>query len=695
MDGLGEDFDPRNPPYRFKVSLGKMVPIISKLRLMLIFFGVLFSPPLVNAQVENHGSLPTVTLWLIPIEPAVGHSPLIKDQTPDVSKDILNFQRLFGPKNSVTVLNATPPIDENLLTWNQEFFTTNWEILAGQIRTLKILQQFAKQKDVHINVLFVDWSKAFSELRLIAKSQIHQKSSEKIPLPDVAQVGSTWITYFKEKDRLLPIPRRGQEKLKCTSLLGVTCDALKFTVDVRLLYYWKRLSSNSENKGPFHLDTTSWQTIHHSLKTIMENAGEQQIPPMVFPVGYSTNLIHDYAPLIWAGNGHFLTPRGSKVFGQPVIDLTSNEALKIPLFLTSEAATVDEKGKRLRLFAFPEMTHEEAASHFYKEKFFATIEPLGFLKRWFDFFVQQRRMKNPSSENIQLKKIWERFRERAGISVSPIPYRGGSEIILLKRTLESELSAELAHFLVASPEFTNLLAENGKLPAQRQDLGIASYFTTMTHSTESASEWFKTFEKTVYRSIDQGEKYPDFGLWPTDVEALPVLDEFQRLWRRMGEGDVMGVKSVAKMTEELVNRRINFVCLFGGAVMDWWPLVSMAGFVTVGIVLMYQFRLNRERKGKRLGFRLYQSQVHTRLSQYGSRVYELATKWKSQTGEELQDYGKFLAKEYNVHLRDSVKSICEDLRKKILVWICGQFCRILLKEPRKSFGQSGWRNLQV
>jgi hypothetical protein len=58
-----------------------------------------------------------------------------------------------------------------------------------------------------------------------------------------------------------------------------------------------------------------------------------------------------------------------------VVDLTSSQALAIPLLLAQKATRQDAKGRRQRLLAFPDTTHEEAARHFMACAYRASIEP--------------------------------------------------------------------------------------------------------------------------------------------------------------------------------------------------------------------------------------------------------------------------------------------------------------------------------
>src|SRR5438045_8119490 len=52
---------------------------------------------------------------------------------------------------------------------------------------------------------------------------------------------------------------------------------------------------------PFEVNADSWAAIIESLHAPRDGG-----PPFVFPIGLTLNLLHDYAPLVWAGAAEFL-----------------------------------------------------------------------------------------------------------------------------------------------------------------------------------------------------------------------------------------------------------------------------------------------------------------------------------------------------------------------------------------------------
>lgn len=125
---------------------------------------------LIQGVSEAHGrQAQTVTVWLIPLEPA--------DE--DTRADIDLFDRSVSEDGPVTVLNTRCRIyRDQLKNWNPEFDYPNFPIVKGQRQTIKALARFAKQNDVHINVRFVWWGQAFGELKNAVKAVILSCSGE-------------------------------------------------------------------------------------------------------------------------------------------------------------------------------------------------------------------------------------------------------------------------------------------------------------------------------------------------------------------------------------------------------------------------------------------------------------------------------------------------------------------------------------
>src|SRR5208283_1915289 len=83
----------------------------------------------------------------------------------------------------------------------------------------------------------------------------------------------------------------------------------------------------------------------------------------------------------------------------------------------------------------------------------------------------------------------------------------------------------------------------------------------------------QTFIGAVQKAIDQGHKYPDIAQWPTAVENRVVLEELQRVWRRMAEGDVDAMRQAADDVQWTINSHIYVPARAWDSITQWWPLL--------------------------------------------------------------------------------------------------------------------------
>jgi ABC-type glycerol-3-phosphate transport system substrate-binding protein len=529
---------------------------------------------------------PTLTVWLMPNEP-VDTKEMVGQQAIEEQVKLFN-----EAQKNVTVLNTSDThLREQLLAWNAEFAIPNWPIIKGQHRTLEALGRFAHQRGVHVQVLFVNWSRAFQELR-----QSLERPGGRKHAPDVAQVGSTWVPFFHNA-KLLKTPSNAQRRdLRWRTLTNKT-EALtvRYLQDIRLLYYWKRLPKESPLAKPFTLDATDWTSIIRSLKEATdENAGATWRPPMAMPMGFegfgSTNLLWDYIPLVWSGGGSFLAEGSTRV------DLSSQAALKIPLLLSREATQKDGKGRSFRILAFPEMGHQEAIGHFVKGDYVAIIEPIAFLPHW----------RNKLLETLKPSKSGDSFWDYAGVAVPPCTFKGGSDLMITSST-ESETAFELARFLASDETYVKLLAELGHLPVHHEGDGIVALLATIAPPGPQRDD----VERAIRRALDHGRECPHLPSFATDIESREVLEAMQRLWRRISEGSgdrnegTHDVKTAAEHAQLIINLRIDGRTRILYFLRQYWPHITAAILVVViGLLVKHWFnarrRFREEREKNRL-----------------------------------------------------------------------------------------------
>jgi ABC-type glycerol-3-phosphate transport system substrate-binding protein len=656
-----------------------------------------------------------LTIWLIPLELAD------KDKTMNFDE----FNAEFSQGGWVTVLNTTVPYyRDQLIAWNPQFAYPNFPIIKGQRETLTALRRFAQENGIHINIRFVWWDQAFDELKATTEGKQSPMQDRIQIAPDVVMTGSTWIGYFAKKGTLLP---RGsvQDGLSWRDTPDVVAASLRYTTDLHLIFYWKRMSWPISG-SPFMLESNSWDAILDSLSKRPIVPGRLS-PPMAMPIALSYRTLHDYAPLIWAGGSRFI----DKDLRQA--DLTSDLALTIPRKLMDRSVPMDGQNARHSLLAFPEMSHEEAVQHFLKGEYVAVIEPVQFFKRWRDAVVGDGLPKSFTVD--QMGVPWSAsvsFWDYAGVAAPPRTFIGGSDLIVTNRVRdkpeERELAFKLVRFLATDDKYSATLAELGTLPAQRQQYGIDILRASVKDKSGSASDGSEedgSAEFAIALSLALAQRseqeFPALAEWPEYMESREVLEAIQRIWRRIGEGGTdekaqKNLKASAADAERVINLNFNWRIRLWEDIQHYLPIV-LAGLITLitllGGLLWLQIGKTRERgeriqaqaevigereeriqaqaeaiqereqkerqeRGKNLALRLFQAKMHDLTKINGTNVVELSHEVKRLIGslphspedtmdkcinklDNLMAYGRYLAKEFTLHSSHITFAICEEM----------------------------------
>lgn len=540
----------------------------------------------------------SLTIWLIPQELA----------SEDKAMDFDAFNREVGVGEWVTVLNTTVSYYRSQLTaWNPEFNYPNFPIIKGQRQTLEALRRFAALHNVHVNVRFVWWGQAFGELRDVIEGRQSGLLDGVSIAPDVAQIGSTWVGYFA-KSRAL-VPRENPDGNSWRDTPDARAAALRYTTDVRLIFYWKRMSWPVIGV-PFKLESDTYDVLLKSLAGRPIEQGRLN-PPMAMPIGLTNNVLHDYAPLVWAGGGRSigLTPTRA--------DFTSPEALAVPRLLMEQATQIGELNNRHRLLAFPEMSHEETVQHFLNGEYLAVIEPTNFIKRWLNVIKgwgdkKKKKLGLPTSFTGKEEPIWEQvnFRDYAGVAVPPRPFVGGSDLIVTNRVkdrpLEKVLSFKLAQFLANDTLYSTTLAELGTLPAQRQQLGVEALRASLQDAAggSGSQEWDTEFAVALSLALSRRNEneHPALAEWPEYVESREVLEAIQRIWRRIGEGGnsteaLANLKATAEDAQLAINRNLDPQTRLTEDVRRWQWLIAV-GLIALIVAVSYREIHNSSRREK-------------------------------------------------------------------------------------------------
>lgn len=602
---------------------------------------ILFSLVLAVAGVL-HAQSPArrISVWLIPSENAgpndVAQGSSIPAQMEALRKALLTTR--------VRLLNVEDPLAMKARSWNPEFNVPNFQVVATQKKTLKALEKFADRNQVDIVVRFVTWDEAFALLN-------SDRAAGPDALPDVAQIGTTWAGHFAAEHRIQPRPNWQSSRGSWRDVLGVPACALPYTNDVRLLFYWKRLPSSPPNSQPLTLSGASWESILDSLR---DNASVGDT--VALATGVTLNLLHDYATLVWAGPDQKFVSAG--LLG-PSVDLVSKGAISVPTYLASHTRIALGNNEYRRLISFPESTHEEVTRTFVNGGYRATLEPANFIGRWAEDFAQ--RQNNHMRAGDPKRSFWD----YAAAIVPPGSFRGGSELVVLRNAADPDLAFSLADYLASDPEYTQVLAEAGLLPSGRPGYGIDALVRSL--QPEGADRGAQAFIGAVQKAIDQGHKYPDIAQWPTVVENRVVLEELQRVWRRMAEGDVDAMRQAADDVQWAINSHIYVPARAWDSITQWWPLL-LALALTLAAYGTWTYWL-REQSWRRLitVLHLYRAGRHESSKILGPNLAELVLLGKAGklSCEQLNCKLSDLANHYVKRLNPYIGQLGDDLVREV------------------------------
>ena len=356
--------------------------------LVLLFF-------LVAAAFKSVAQQPELVVWLLPAEPGV--QPSSSDAMP-TDEDVDYLNRELVPPGVVLDNTADLRLRTQLGVWNPEFAVPNLAWLRGQTVTLKALGRFAQENKVRVRVRFWTWASIFTAIHDAVVGG---------GLPDLSQVGSGWVAYLQDRGALAPFGE-GPSPATRRDYGGVSGVSLRYTSDIRLLYFWRRLPR--AGSSVFEIDRSSWAALVKFLN-------EHEAPPIAFPIGPTLNLIHDLLPLMNVQPNSLFY---SGITG-PYVKFDS-ASLDVPLLLSRNSLVRDDRGLPRRLIAFPEMAHEEALRSFVAGGYVGIIEPVGFLRRWFDEFA------TTTSKQPGVGSFWD----HAGVVAPPTAFKGGSDLVVFK-----------------------------------------------------------------------------------------------------------------------------------------------------------------------------------------------------------------------------------------------------------------------
>ncbi|HEY2124797.1 MAG TPA: extracellular solute-binding protein, partial [Chthoniobacterales bacterium] len=478
--------------------------------------------------------------------------------------------RLSLVGTGVRLLNVEDSLASETATWNPQSTVPNFQVVANQRKTFAALARFAQQHDATVVLRLITWDEAFALLRA-------GRTTGPDALPDVMEVGTTWTGDLAASGRIRSRPDWQNARGQWRDVLGVPACALPYVTDVRLLFYWKRLPSAAADSPPLILNGESWPQLLDSFA-----AGTSSGDTITFPTGMALSVFYDYISLVKAGRSESLIqagPLGSHV------SFSAEQALATPIYVTQHSRVPLPQGGVRELASFPETTHDEVIRAFVNGGYRATVEPASFMARWADDFY-----KRPHKDGKT-----QRFWDYAAAVVPPVGFKGGGELVVLNQTPDADLAFRLADFLATDPEYTGMLSDTGFLPPGKPGYGLDGMVASLTHDPHDVAD-ARAYGALVQQEIDRGYRYPDFKSWALVFENRDTLEKVQRVWRRMAEHDVIGLRQAAKDLDWAINSRIYLPSRALNALLQSWKLLALIFFMGAALTLLtgiYRLRLRQ------------------------------------------------------------------------------------------------------
>lgn len=158
----------------------------------------------------------------------------------------------------------------------------------------------------------------------------------------------------------------------------------------------------------------------------------------------------------------------------------------------------------------------------------------------------------------------------------------------------ARLAFALADFLSSDPEYTQVLADAGDLPAGRPGYGIDVLVSALSENGQAVE--VRAFSAEVQKAIDQGRSYPELAVWPMAVENSQVIEALQRVWRRMAAGNPRELALAADQAQWTINKRVNLAYWLLDRVDQAWQLLVTILLLSLAFILyLFVRRLRAER----------------------------------------------------------------------------------------------------
>lgn len=186
-------------------------------------------------------------------------------------------------------------------------------IMPNSLEPLKDIEETLKpfeetHPNIKVKVTVLDWGAAWTKITTAATSR---------DVPDIVQLGSTWVGSISGMGALLDVKEKMSEvggakafvpaSWKTSGILNKgQVTAIPWIVDARALFYrtdvFKKLNLTAK-------DLETWDSFRNTLRKVQKaklTIEGLEIFPLGMPGKNDWNVVHNLAPWIWGAGGDFL-----------------------------------------------------------------------------------------------------------------------------------------------------------------------------------------------------------------------------------------------------------------------------------------------------------------------------------------------------------------------------------------------------
>lgn len=172
-------------------------------------------------------------------------------------------------------------------------------ILEALIREFEALRP-----DVRVKLTVHPWSLAWSRVMDVVKGRNTRT------IPDVMQVGTTWVTtlsYLGALEQVPEVPFGPREHRMATSIGDSSPFCIPWFIDIRVLYYRKDIFEALRIDPNWLRDWKGFSRACAELKKSLAKSDQfsRIVAPLAIPGQKPGVLMHDLAPWIWQAGGDF------------------------------------------------------------------------------------------------------------------------------------------------------------------------------------------------------------------------------------------------------------------------------------------------------------------------------------------------------------------------------------------------------